>query len=342
MPVTNRRLNRFEEIDVLRGLAAVTVVLSHYFPHWNRFLGEIPIFVPNSYGHNAVLLFFAISGFVIFMTLEKCQSVLDFAVLRFSRLFPTYWATLIFATLVGVVVFGQPFWQGGLVVNLTMFQEFFRFPNLDNVYWSLTVELAFYLNVAWLFMLRIYRFRLLVVFAWLVASAIWAVSVADTASDERSMIALWFALDFFPYFSIGIVLFDVVQRGWNARRIGLIFLAVMVQYLISSWTGAIVAACVATIMTLAVTRTLGFLVCRTTLWLGAISYPLYLIHRNLGFLALDWLRMRGVGPWISISLVACGALALATLFSLLVERPALAVLRQLYRRTLRGYRRATA
>jgi len=61
----NSKAAHIQEIDVLRGLAALTVVFSHYFPYWNRYNGEIPVLVTNAVGSDAVRLFFAISGFVI-------------------------------------------------------------------------------------------------------------------------------------------------------------------------------------------------------------------------------------------------------------------------------------
>ena len=133
---------RLKEIDVLRGLAAIWVVLSHYQPHWALYLGPTFVLVPNLAGRYAVLLFFVISGFVIFMTLDRCKTVLDFAVLRFSRLYPAYWAALGISTVISIVLFGSTLWPGGVLTNATMFQEFFGFPNTDVVFWSLTVRFS--------------------------------------------------------------------------------------------------------------------------------------------------------------------------------------------------------
>src|SRR6185295_20159155 len=104
---------RFQEIDVLRGLAALAVLFSHYIPFWDRYVYHIPVLVPNAVGYYAVSLFFIISGFVIFMTVERCNTVLDFAVLRFSRLYPMYWVSLLVFTAVSVLVVGQPLWLRG-------------------------------------------------------------------------------------------------------------------------------------------------------------------------------------------------------------------------------------
>ncbi|HYM36497.1 MAG TPA: acyltransferase, partial [Steroidobacteraceae bacterium] len=157
MMTTFDNRHRLQGIDLLRGFASLWVVLSHYIPHWNDTIAPTLVIVPREYGRFAVYLFFAISGFVIFMTLDRCKTVTDFVVLRFSRLYPAYWATLLFATAISVAVFGARFWSGGFIVNLTMLQEFLRYPNFDVAYWSLTAELAFYLNAAWLFALGWHR-----------------------------------------------------------------------------------------------------------------------------------------------------------------------------------------
>ena len=321
---------RLAEIDVLRGLAALTVVFSHYNPHWDRFLEEIPVLVPNSFGHDAVLLFFVISGFVIFMSIEKCQTVLDFAALRFSRLYPAYWATLIFSSLLTALLFGKNVWLPGVVVNLSMFQEFAGYPNVDNVYWSLTVELAFYLNVAWLFALGLHRRRKMLVAVWLASSAVWALTVRDPAIETRGLLALLFAFDFSAYFSIGIVFFDAMKHGWSKARAMLIALAIFTAGLTTDWQGAALAALFAAIFALAIGGRLARLVSPITLWLGAISYSLYLIHRNIGYLALDWLHANQFGPIMGIAITTAGALALATIFTYAVERPSLRILRTAY------------
>jgi peptidoglycan/LPS O-acetylase OafA/YrhL len=80
---------RLLELDVFRGLAALAVVLFHYttvyertYDHHDEMLFDF------SLGHYGVQLFFIISGFVIFMTLNRTKSALDFVVSRFSRLYP--------------------------------------------------------------------------------------------------------------------------------------------------------------------------------------------------------------------------------------------------------------
>jgi peptidoglycan/LPS O-acetylase OafA/YrhL len=86
---------RFLELDGLRGLAALAVVLYHYLYHYNSLFGHsfaIPDFL--WIGYYGVHFFFMISGFVIFWTISRTTKALDFIWSRFSRLYPVYWAAL--------------------------------------------------------------------------------------------------------------------------------------------------------------------------------------------------------------------------------------------------------
>lgn len=326
---------RIQQIDVLRGFAAVWVMLSHYQPYWSRTFEPTFIIVPNSFGVHAVELFFVISGFVIFMTLDSCKTVIDFAVLRFSRLYPAYWTALAISTIAGLVLLGDHLWPGGLLANATMFQQFLGFPHNDIVFWSLTVEMAFYLNVAWLFALGLHTRPKRVLAVWLIAASVWAIVHPRPdgpffGTDPRMWPALFFALDFAPYFSTGVIFFDAMKHGWSQRRFAILGLAVVTQGLIGGWVAVAIMLTIMAIFWLAVTSRLSMIVSKATLLLGAISYPLYLCHRSLGYATLNWMHARHVNALIAIPITIVGALTLATLITYFVERPATRAIRHWY------------
>ena len=83
---------RMAHLDGLRGVAILSVLGFHYFTCFQSIVpygGAWAEFPPFRWGHLGVHLFFAISGFVIAMTLERCTGLDDFAVRRFARLWPT-------------------------------------------------------------------------------------------------------------------------------------------------------------------------------------------------------------------------------------------------------------
>jgi peptidoglycan/LPS O-acetylase OafA/YrhL len=326
---------RIEQIDILRGLAAMWVMLSHYQPYWSRAFSPTTIIVPNSFGIHAVELFFVISGFVIFMTLDRCKTVVDFAVMRFSRLYPAYWSALAISTIASIALLGGSLWPGGLLANATMLQQFLGFPHNDIVYWSLTVEMAFYLNVAWVFALGLHRNPKRVLIVWLLASAAWAVihprpDGPFLGTDPRQWPALFFALDFAPYFSIGIVFFDAMKWGWSERRFGILALAVVTQWLIAGWVGVLITLIIIGIFWMAVSGRLSLLVSKTTLFLGAISYPLYLCHRGMGYSAMNWMHAKQMDASIAIPIVMVGAISLAAFITFVIEKPGVRLIRRWY------------
>ena len=97
---------RVGEIDALRGLAALAVMLFHYTTRIEELYPAVGAAWFNArHGHFGVNLFFIVSGYVIFMTLQRTKHPLDFVVSRFSRLFPAYWAAVL-------LTFGVTQWLG--------------------------------------------------------------------------------------------------------------------------------------------------------------------------------------------------------------------------------------
>ncbi len=131
--------NRLVEVDALRGLAALAVVLFHHTTRFGELFQPVsPTSISFPDGHHGVNLFFIISGFVIFMTLEKTSRPMDFVVSRFSRLFPAYWAAIIltfFIThLLGLP--GKLVDAAAAIGNLVMIHGLFGIPHVDGVYWT--------------------------------------------------------------------------------------------------------------------------------------------------------------------------------------------------------------
>jgi peptidoglycan/LPS O-acetylase OafA/YrhL len=59
----------------------------------------------------------------------------------------------------------------------------------------------------------------------------------------------------------------------------------------------------------------------TIFMLGALTYPLYLLHQNMGYVAIDWLRPM-IGKWPAALVTTAGMLLLSWVVWKLVERPA--------------------
>lgn len=142
--------DRILEIDALRGIAALAVVLYHYTTRYQlSFQHKEPMSVNFSYGSYGVELFFIISGFAIYMTLTNTKSLKEFAIKRIIRLYPAYIIAVIL-TFTLTHLYQLPDRTVSLtsgIINLTMIGGFLGVPYVDGVYWSLQVELIFYILI---------------------------------------------------------------------------------------------------------------------------------------------------------------------------------------------------
>ena len=121
---------RLYQIDLFRFIAALMVVLFHYT--FRGFIAsssilEFPLLgFLFKYGYLGVDLFFIISGFVIYMSIEK-SNVYGFVKSRIARLYPAYWfcdsLSLSVIYLYGGKVFNVSL--SHYLVNLRMLNGFF-------------------------------------------------------------------------------------------------------------------------------------------------------------------------------------------------------------------------
>jgi peptidoglycan/LPS O-acetylase OafA/YrhL len=339
---------RFQEIDVFRGVAAFWVVMFHFVLRYSD-LKYSPIAEPSivrdmiavisvalpDFGLLPVYWFFMISGFVIIWTLERCRTVWDFAESRAARLYPVYWAAVAMTFLVGTFwpLPGQSYSAGQFLWNLTMVQEVFNIPHIDGVYWSLTVELLFYFGMAGLFVL-----------GWLghlrLICAAWAFACVTNHLLARFGVDVWWLVQKYAllrqgHFLIAGIMFYQIWRGRRlAGAIAILGLCLVSIYLAYPVGEALVCTGFFAGFWLAIRQHLKFIVCWPLLWLGSISYALYLCHEMLGWRLMRALETYGVPRAGAIMIATIMALGLAHLLTIAIERPA--------RRAVRAWRSSGA
>jgi peptidoglycan/LPS O-acetylase OafA/YrhL len=338
--IATKQGNRLTELDVLRGLAAVGVLLFHYTVFYDRLFHHdksVPLFQS---GAHAVNLFFIISGFVIYMTLAKTKKPMDFVVSRFSRLYPAYWCAAL-VTFVIVRTCGLPELQVGvkeLLVNLTMLQRYFGVKHVDSSYWTLTYELGFYVMMLGLFCLKWLKRPLLISAAFLTFQSAVIILVMAKVLVVPSVVGKILLLSYGHQFACGIVFYQI-YKGVRNYWVHLIPLwALANEYFMPKMLyGQIDPSAPVMLLFVAVFYLFVFGRLKWICWgglafLGSISYTLYLIHQRIGYVVIQNGYSQGFNPFVSIGLAICVAIGLAVAITYIVEKPSLRLLRNWYRK----------
>ena len=326
---------RFTEIDALRGIAAIIVVLYHYIILYDEKFGHIKenyieIF---SFGHYGVQLFFIISGFVIYMSVLKVRSTSDFLTKRAIRLYPTYiFAIIVTFAVVGISSLGTlKTGAADMLVNLTMFQDFFGFKNVDGVYWSLRVELTFYLLMAMLLVFKLERKVMIFTGLWLLVSAAIQLTNGIVDTEMTSLLEKFSMSNYCQMFIIGIMFYYIWQHGNHLKYTLMIFAAVVYDFSFEGFTNGMFTLFFIGVFYLILNDKMQWLKSDTLVYLGALSFPLYLIHQNIGYIIIHKLESMGYMHEVFLIIPIGISLILAHLILHYVEKPSHNVLFKLYK-----------
>jgi peptidoglycan/LPS O-acetylase OafA/YrhL len=141
---------RLEYLDTLRGVAALSVMWFHYVlagKGSHGTFGYAVVFALTEVldpGKGCVVLFFAISGFIIPASIrsDSVSPIRQFVIGRFVRLYPAYWIGILLC-LAFVEAENQPSLYP-ILFNASMVQGFLGARDINWVAWTPQIELVFY------------------------------------------------------------------------------------------------------------------------------------------------------------------------------------------------------
>ncbi|MFK0688038.1 acyltransferase family protein [Mesorhizobium sp. IMUNJ 23033] len=304
MHVKPARQDYIATLDLLRLAAALAVVIFHYFFRGAASGGALAeaysLAAPFAlYGYLGVNLFFLISGFVIAWSAEG-RNWEQFAMARFVRLYPGF-LTCMTITFIVILSVGEPLFSTSFAqyaANLSMFAPAFGQSFMDGVYWSIVLELVFYGWVTLALFTGIFQKRKLeLIFIWLAISALNEFFVGSHA------IRLLFITEFGPFFAAGALVHHIYAHGRSLPAL----LLLAASFLLSCSTISVTRDWMLNEYGLAVSQPhlvaanfamhamlIGGVLLRNhirpsalTLALGGLTYPLYLLHQNIGYLAIN-------------------------------------------------------
>lgn len=317
---------RLFQLDAMRGIAALMVVVYHFTTHYGELYthpGGAP-FLFNA-GHYGVQFFFLISGFVIHRTLIRTTDVRQFAISRIARLYPPYWVAVALTSAI-VGIFGLPGREVSLsdaFINLSMIQSWFGIRHVDGVYWTLTLELSFYVLMALVFLSGRLGSIPAIGGVWILVATIYGIVEKIAPGLTPWPLKLALLLDNGNLFLAGIIFSLIHRQGRSTFPMTLLLSCIGLEFLIHGPKSGLVAITFMLFFhfSLADQRLGKLLNNKFLLFLGSISYSLYLVHQNIGFVLIQLLYKRGFDPLLAFTLTMLSVIALAYALERIVETP---------------------
>lgn len=332
-------MRRISTLDLCRTIASLSVVIYHFTVRFN----------PNYYFYHSVFnegfkalelgvnFFFILSGFLILNSLEHTKTLKDFYIKRFSKIYPTYILCVVISFLV-IGFLGLP----GREVQLNEFFSNFIFLNdmkrissVDGAYWSLIVEIKFYLISGIIYFHSKERFlRNFFIFATFGLVGFWGCKLMDYKSLAYFVNKIFLCKQI-SFFIIGTMSYFFV-KGLRSRLDilwggALVLLSVSIlpwnykQYLY-------IILCIALFIGCLKFRTIK--IPRIFSTFALLSYPLYLLHQNIGVALIRRLQPAINSDILRISLVVFLLLIVSHFIYLFFEKKISLKLREKYIQTL--------
>ena len=308
-------MKRIISLDIIRGLAILLVIIYHYTTRYNTIFDSEFVF-SFSYGFLGVPLFFILSGFVISSTLERTQNIIHFIVNRIIRLFPTFWISSFFIFFVYKISSANLINDrfnisiNEFLINLTMIPNIFGSRYLDGAFWSLPPELFFYSFIGLCFFI-FYKRKNIIIYLNLFILFFVILDFFIKIPILRIILNVPYMLIFF----IGVINYRIYKNGTTKFLITLLISNCLVgSFIYTNYSTKVdFLTFIVAVILFQFIFYLGLKKNKNKIfenkffsYFGNISFPLYLVHQNVGYIIifyLDFLQYEFLKRSIALLLV---------------------------------------
>lgn len=342
-------IQKIGSINLLRFIAAIAVVFYHYaytFYHREMSYIDIPFLrYISKYGYLGVDLFFIISGFVIALSAEN-RNIYGFIKSRIGRLYPLFWISAIITSLFllfgGHLIYSELSWYR-FWTNMTMIPGLFTSPEtydlLDGSYWSLVIEIKFYALVGVLLLIK--QFKNIEIYASISMISIIIAKYFNLIANDSDLI--WAT-----YFIAGIIFYKIFKTQiLSYNRIIILLLSFIYSSIFSLQRDMGEAFKSHTIVLYILSFYIIFLLIAQhkinikNNWFislcGALTYPVYLLHQQIGKILFTYFHIQNIPLWISFISIFTFIVSLSYIIQSVFENPGRKILEKVIDKLVPGW-----
>ena len=303
-------MNRNLSFDTMRGMAILFVLAAHFLTNSVVFDDYSTTMLGNTslnfsfFGNTGVILFFYLSGYLIYASIDRGKNIAFFLYKRLLRIYPPYLFSIAIVLIMPIFFNFYPVYgMRDIFANIFFIKDFLNAPYMNNVYWSLLVEVRFYFIIFVFFLLSRHFKFLKIEYLLLLLLLVNYTKLFFTGSG--SWFVTWLLL-----FFIGILFYKYVT---NKIKIGVLIVCYFV-ILVSVYVFRDLSSFLS-----AVACTIIFAFCfyfnctnRVLIFFGNISYSLYLVHAPIGYSLFYFITKNFTEDFVALKII------FVTLISILI------------------------
>ena len=195
------------------------------------------------------------------------------------------------------------------------------------MYWTLTVELTFYF---WIFGLSLFHLLTKVEYILMPFMFLGILHYSGVFELPSRLLKI-LIIKHLSFFVVGICFYKLVNKLHDKFTLPIILLCLIDSGFNHGLSKVGVFAGFFALFYLAVKRKLPTLRNRALVYLGTISYPLYLIHQNIGYIIINKFYQYNLPALLGIITALVFSILLAILLMKLIEQPLLVPIRKVYK-----------
>lgn len=331
---------RILELDALRAIAAINLVLFHFtWVYAEKFGYSSDLGFRWPFGAYGVEMFFILSGFVNSMSLMRRGKPVDFVAARLIRIIPIFLLAIIANLwILQLPPMNQLVSSDQFFANMTLLPRVLGYECVDPVMWTLQIEMMFYATLVILFKTGMLHRYFVGWGSLLICSVVFCPALDALAANHGS--AGWHVaatavrqlmlLDFVPLFAIGFLLYMIktgVGKKWQ-NLLGIAGAAFVFHCIDHGKHNPAVTVLIIGLVAACAYGKVPPLRFRPLIYVSTISYALYLCHNNLGSALIYSFNQAGVPPLVCLLIGIVFSFSLAIIITNRVEQPITSLLRK--------------
>lgn len=313
------------QIQFLRGIGCLSVLLFHYLYRYNEIYRDInnsSIFI-KKLGVIGVYIFLIIMGYYL-VPKDKNTNPKKYVSSRLSKLYPPY---LLCITI--TYLFSKFLYLGGgrevslfeYIQNIFLINGFIFTDYVDGAHWYITYVIVFILIMDILLFYNLYN-NYLTYYVWVILSVIANFLDSHYNNILTAELSLILGGAYTSYVIIGITLRNIADSKFSIKNNLLILFLCSLSILIINGKFSLIISIILSILIFLCSnrkiKVIEYFI--PIIFLGDISYVVYLIHQNIGFMLLNNICEKGnINQMLAIILVSSIVIILSLIINSLIN-----------------------